>query len=27
VYEEITKRQTEARGLSSDDDDEGAEPV
>jgi len=27
VYEEIAKRQTEARGLSSDDDDEGTEPV
>src|SRR6202795_4417195 len=27
VYEEIAKRQPEARGLSSDDDDEGAEPV
>ncbi|HKO30991.1 MAG TPA: hypothetical protein VJU54_07620 [Nitrospiraceae bacterium] len=26
-YEEITKRQPEAIGLSSDDDDEGAEPV
>jgi len=27
VYEEITKRQPESIGLSSDDDDEGAEPV
>ena len=27
VYEEITKRQPEAIGLSSDDEDEGAEPV
>ena len=27
VYEEITKRQPEVPGLSSDDDDEGAEPV
>lgn len=27
VYEEITKRQPEAIGLSFDDDDEGAEPV
>jgi hypothetical protein len=27
VYEEIAKRQTEARGLSSGDDDEGTEPV
>jgi hypothetical protein len=27
VYEEITKRQSEALGLPSDDDDEGAEPV
>jgi hypothetical protein len=27
VYEEITKRQSEAIGLSSDDEDEGAEPV
>ena len=27
VYEEIAKRQPEARGLPSDDDDEGAEPV
>jgi hypothetical protein len=27
VYEEISKRQPEALGLSTDDDDEGAEPV
>ncbi|MDZ4734538.1 MAG: hypothetical protein SGJ16_13260 [Nitrospirota bacterium] len=27
VYEEIAKRQPEAHGLASDDDDEGAEPV
>lgn len=27
VYEEIAKRQSEAIGLSSDDEDEGAEPV
>ena len=27
VYEEIAKRQQEALGRSSDDDDEGAEPV
>jgi len=27
MYEEIAKRQPEASGLSSDDDDEGAEPV
>jgi hypothetical protein len=27
VYEEIAKRQPEALGLPSDDDDEGAEPV
>ena len=27
VYEEISKRQPEVLGISSDDDDEGAEPV
>ena len=27
VYEEIAKRQPEAIGLSSEDDDEGTEPV
>jgi hypothetical protein len=27
VYEEIAKRQPEALGRSSDDDDEGTEPV
>ena len=27
VYEEIVKRQPEALGLSSDDDDDGTEPV
>jgi hypothetical protein len=27
VYEEIAKRQPETHGLSSDDDDEGTEPV
>jgi hypothetical protein len=27
VYEEIAKHQPEALGLSSDDDDEGTEPV
>jgi hypothetical protein len=27
VYEEIVKRQPEALGRSSDDDDEGTEPV
>jgi hypothetical protein len=27
VYEEIAKRQPEALGLSSDDDDEGTETV
>lgn len=27
VYEEITKRKPEALGLSSDNDDEGTEPV
>src|SRR4029077_14635080 len=27
VYEEITKRQPEALGLASDEEDEGAEPV
>lgn len=27
VYEEIAKRQPKALGLSSDDDDEGTEPV
>jgi hypothetical protein len=27
VYEEISKRRPEALGLSSDDDDEGTEPV
>jgi hypothetical protein len=27
AYEEIAKRQPEALGLPSDDDDEGAEPV
>ncbi len=27
VYEEIAKRQSEAHGLATDDDDEGAEPV
>jgi len=27
VYEEIAKRQPEARGLTADDDDEGTEPV